>query len=117
MLMLSGEKMEHAEKYFADHGKVSTLVGRLVPAVRQLISIPAGLSKMNIGSFTLFTVLGAGIWNSVLALLGYLAYKAADPTIIARYSKQISMGILVVVGILVVFFIVRAIVKKRRKRG
>lgn len=116
MLLLSGEKVEHAEKYFVNHGKISTLVGRLVPAVRQLISIPAGLAKMNIGSFTLFTLLGAGLWNSVLGVLGYLAYKAADPSIIARYSKQISIGILIVVGVITVILIARAIIKKRRKK-
>ena len=63
--------MKHAEEYFDAHGAVSTFIGRLVPAVRQLISIPAGLARMNVGKFVLFTGLGALTWNAVLAALGY----------------------------------------------
>ena len=69
--LLDRAKVEHAEKYFDEHGAVSTFVGRLIPAVRQLISIPAGLAKMNLWAFILFSALGAGVWNSVLAGLGY----------------------------------------------
>ncbi len=69
--LLDREKVQHAEKYFDEHGAVSTFVGRLIPAVRQLISIPAGLARMNIGMFALFTALGAAVWNSVLAGLGW----------------------------------------------
>lgn len=68
--LLDAAKVEHAEKYFDRHGAVSTLLGRLIPAVRQLISIPAGLARMNIGTFVLFTAIGAGVWNTVLAALG-----------------------------------------------
>lgn len=69
--LIDEAKVRHAEEYFDAHGAVSTFVGRLIPAVRQLISIPAGLSRMNLGKFVLFTGLGAGVWNCVLAALGY----------------------------------------------
>lgn len=69
--LIDREKVDKAEKYFDKHGSVSTFVGRLIPAVRQLISIPAGLSKMNIGKFVLYTGLGAALWNAVLAGMGY----------------------------------------------
>ncbi|MCM1484467.1 MAG: DedA family protein [Muribaculaceae bacterium] len=69
--LITQEKVEHAEAYFDRHGAVSTFVGRLIPAVRQLISIPAGLAKMNIVKFITFTGLGALVWNSILAALGY----------------------------------------------
>lgn len=69
--LIDQAKVEKAEKYFDDHGAVSTFIGRLIPAVRQLISIPAGLARMNIGVFVIFTGLGAMIWNAVLAGLGY----------------------------------------------
>lgn len=114
MLSLSGEKMERAEKYFNDHGVVSTLVGRLIPVIRQLISIPAGLSKMNIWSFCLYTTLGALVWNCVLALLGWLAYQAADPSVIERYSSLLSYVIIGLVVVAVVFFFVRYFVKRRK---
>lgn len=112
---LSGEKMERAEKYFNDHGNVSTLVGRLIPVIRQLISIPAGLAKMNVASFSLFTFVGAAIWNVILAVLGYAAYQAADPTVITRYSKQISVIIIVVFVAVAAFLVVRAVIRKRKK--
>lgn len=75
MFMIDREKVDKAEKYFDNHGAISTFIGRLIPAVRQLISIPAGLARMNIGTFSLFTSLGAFVWNAVLAFLGYLLYR------------------------------------------
>lgn len=69
--LIDQAKVEKAEVYFDKKGAISTFVGRLIPAVRQLISIPAGLARMNIGVFALFTALGAGIWNIILAGLGY----------------------------------------------
>lgn len=114
-LQLSGEKMERAEKYFNEHGVVSTLVGRLIPVIRQLISIPAGLSKMNIGVFSFYTFLGAAIWNCVLALLGYLAVKAGGMTFIYKYSGLLSKIIIVIFVIAVVFLVVRSLVRKRKK--
>ena len=114
-LTLSGEKMERAEQYFNEHGVVSTLVGRLIPVIRQLISIPAGLSKMNLGTFTLYTFLGAGAWNCVLGLLGYLAVKAGGMDFIFRYSGILSKAIIVIFVVAVAFLIVRAIVRKRKK--
>ena len=78
MLLLSKDKVQHAEDYFIKHGNSSTFIGRLVPAVRQLISIPAGLSKMNIRNFILYTTAGAGIWNIILAVIGYFIYDIKD---------------------------------------
>ena len=114
LLQLSKEKVERAETYFNDHGNVSTLVGRFIPVIRQLISIPAGLSKMNLLPFTFFTFVGAGLWNVVLALLGWLAYRAADPQVIERYSHQLSVIIIVLLCAVVAFFIVRAVVRKTK---
>lgn len=114
LLQLSPEKIERAEHYFADHGNVSTLVGRLIPVIRQLISIPAGLSKMNIGAFALFTTLGALIWNCVLALLGYLAYQAADPSVIERYSHQLSIIIVVLFVAAIGWLVLRGYLKKKK---
>jgi membrane protein DedA with SNARE-associated domain len=78
VLLLSIEKVEHAENYFIKNGKSSTFIGRLVPAVRQLISIPAGLAKMNMRDFILFTLAGAGIWNIILGVTGYFLYEIRE---------------------------------------
>ena len=115
MLQLSEEKLERAEHYFNDHGVVSTLVGRFIPVIRQLISIPAGLARMNMLSFAFFTTLGALAWNCVLALLGWLAYQAADPTVIEQYSRQLSIIIVAVFVAVVAFFVVRYMIKRRKK--
>lgn len=115
VLQLSKEKVQRAETYFNDHGNISTLVGRLIPVIRQLISIPAGLSKMNVAAFSLFTFLGAAVWNVILATLGYLAYQAADPSVIEKYSRQLSVILIVLFCAAIVFLVVRAVIKKRRQ--
>ena len=110
LCLLSGEKVKKAEDYFNEHGKVSTFVGRLIPGIRQLISIPAGLSKMYFGWFLFYTFLGAGIWNVVLALLGYIA--GGQKELIDSYSHELSIAIMALLGLVVGYFVVKAIVKK-----
>lgn len=115
LLQLSQEKVERAENYFNDHGVVSTLVGRLIPVIRQLISIPAGLAKMNVGAFALYTTLGAFVWNCVLAFLGYLAHLAGDISVVEKYSNEISYVIIILFVLFVAFFFIRYFLKKRKK--
>lgn len=113
LCLLSSAKIKKAEDYFNDHGKISTFIGRLVPGIRQLISIPAGLARMNIGSFVLYTTLGAGVWNIVLALIGYLAHGQAD--LIDKYNHELSIAMLVLVGAGIVWLVGKKIYDKRRK--
>lgn len=110
--LIDEEKVRHAEEYFRRHGAASTFFGRLIPAVRQLISIPAGLAGMKLGSFLLYTTLGAGIWNSVLALLGYLIYRFTDIKttndvylMATRYSHEIGY-VIIALAVIVVGFLV-----------
>ena len=119
--VLSMKKKCHAEEYFRKHGAASTFFGRLIPAVRQLISIPAGLAGMKLGPFLLYTTLGAGIWNTVLAVLGYLIYRFTDLkttndvyVMATKYSHEIGYVIIAVV-ILVVGFIAYKGLKKKKK--
>ena len=113
LCLLSSEKVKKAEDYFNDHGKVSTFVGRLIPGIRQLISIPAGLSKMNFSQFLLYTFLGAGIWNIVLALLGYIAHGQMD--LIHAYSHELSIAIMALLAVAVIYFIAKTIIKRYKK--
>ena len=113
LCLLDASKIETAEKYFDKHGKSSTLIGRLVPAVRQLISIPAGLAKMNIVTLLTFTALGAGIWNTILAVLGYIAAGQSD--LIDKYSHELSY-ILIGLGILFVAYLIFKAVRKKKKQ-
>ena len=115
LCLLSSEKVKKAEDYFNDHGKVSTFVGRLIPGIRQLISIPAGLSKMHFGQFLLYTSLGASIWNIILALLGYIAHGQMD--LIHAYSHELSIAIMALLGIVVMYFVVKTVVKRVKARG
>ncbi len=111
LCLLSSEKVKKAEDYFVKHGKVSTFIGRLIPGIRQLISIPAGLSKMNFFAFTLYTTLGALIWNIILALLGYLAHGQSD--LIDKYNSELSIIIIVIIAIICTFFILKKLLKKK----
>jgi membrane protein DedA with SNARE-associated domain len=110
--LLSGEKVKKAEDYFNDHGKVSTFVGRLIPGIRQLVSIPAGLCKMHFGWFLFYTFLGAGIWNTVLALLGYIAHGQKE--LIDTYSHEISGIIMALLGIAILYFVIKKIIKRKK---
>ena len=119
MCLLDEEKLKHAEIYFEKHGSVSTLVGRLIPAVRQLISIPAGLSRMKIGKFILFTSLGAGVWNVVLAVIGWSLAKVpgiqTKEQLLERvneYSHIIGYSILAVVVVVLAVLIYKGTRKK-----
>lgn len=115
LCLLSSEKIKKAEDYFNDHGKISTFVGRLVPGIRQLISIPAGLARMNLGSFVLYTTLGAGAWNIVLALIGYLAHGQAD--LIDKYNHELSIAMVTIVGVGIVWIVGKRIYKRRKAQN
>ena len=114
LCLLSSEKVQKAEEYFNEHGKISTFIGRFIPAVRQLISIPAGLSRMHFGWFLFYTFLGAFVWNCVLALLGYIAHGQMD--LIKEYSHELSVAILIIVGLVIVYFVVKKIISSAKKQ-
>ena len=113
LCLLSREKVEKAEAYFNEHGKVSTFIGRLIPGIRQLISIPAGLSKMHFGWFLFYTFLGAVLWNVVLALLGYIAHGQMD--LIHTYSHELSIAIMALLALVIAYFVIKFTIKKLRK--
>lgn len=87
-LLLSEEKLKNAEEYFRKHGVSSTLIGRFVPAVRQLISIPAGLARMKMSNFIIFTFIGAGLWNCVLAAIGWFLHSIVPKEELGEAFKQ-----------------------------
>lgn len=108
VFLLSKEKIIHAEDYFIRNGKTSTFIGRLVPGVRHLISIPAGLAKMNLRDFMLFTFVGAGIWNIILAIIGYYLYEIRE-----QIFPYVGHILLVLGAVFVAYLIINA--RKNRK--
>lgn len=113
--LIDQEKVEVAERYFDRHGAVGTFVGRLVPAVRQLISIPAGLARMGLGRFLLYTTMGAGLWNSILAAIGYylasvVPYDELD-TAVAEYAVYLKIAMLVLGAAVVLYLIYKGMKK------
>ena len=117
MCLITQEKVETAEKFFNKHGVIATFIGRLVTVVRQLISIPAGLAKMNIGKFIVYTALGAGIWNAVLAALGwYLESVVPEEELIStvtEYSDIIGYAIVALVVLGLGYIIYKGVKKKK----
>ncbi|MFH1121293.1 MAG: DedA family protein [Bacteroidota bacterium] len=111
MCMVTPEKVHKAEAYFVAHGRTSTFIGRLVPGIRHLISIPAGLAKMPLRDFMLFTFIGAGIWNVILALLGYFLYSQQE--LLNLYFHELSLFLLVL-GILFVIYLIYLGFRKKK---
>jgi len=111
LFLLNRRKVEHAEDYFIKNGRSSTFVGRLIPGIRHLISIPAGLAKMNVGQFVLYTALGSGIWHTILAIMSYSLYSHQE--LLKRYMSELSY-ILLAVGLI---FCVYLIIKNRKKKN
>lgn len=115
--LLNEEKVRRSEKFFDDHGVVATLTGRLVPVIRQLISIPAGLAKMNFLKFILYTTIGAGLWNCVLASIGwYLQTIVPEDKLMEKvdeYSEHIKVFILAAIAVAVAYFIIRKYILKK----
>lgn len=119
LCLLNQEKIEKAEKYFYDHGVIATLTGRLLPGIRQIISIPAGLAKMHFGKFVFYTTIGSGIWNCVLATLGWWLHSFVPMkqlnTKIEEYNGYIQIAIILLVLFVAVAFLAKWQLGKRRK--
>ena len=118
MCLLNQQKVEKSEKFFYDHGVIATLTGRLLPGIRHLISIPAGLSKMKFWKFFLYTTIAAGLWNCILAVLGWYLHSVVPEQElndkIMEYGEYIKLGIIALVGIAIVYFVAKWLLKKRK---
>ena len=119
LCLLNQQKVEKSEKYFYDHGVVATLTGRLIPGIRHLISIPAGLAKMPYWKFLFYTTLGAGLWNCILAALGWYLYSFVPEDQlndqIMRYGDYIKWGIIAMVLLAIVYFVARHYLRNKRR--
>jgi membrane protein DedA with SNARE-associated domain len=105
------ETLDKLDTFFAKHGEISTFTGRLIPGIRQLISLPAGLAGMNLFKFSIYTAIGAGIWSVVLVAIGYLV--GSNQKLISEYMKSATLIALVSVVLIIVFYIFRY--KRRRE--
>lgn len=108
LLLLSSKKIEKSEKFFLRYGNISTLIGRLIPVIRQLISLPAGFAKMNFKSFCFYTGLGSGIWVIILAILGYTF--GSNQELLVKYYREITWFFIALVLVIAVI----VVIKKRR---
>lgn len=119
LCLLNQSKIERSERYFNKHGMAATITGRLIPGIRHLISIPAGMSKMKYWKFLLYTMAGAGVWNCVLAVLGWYLHSIVPEDQlddkIALYTKSIKSVIFVLVGIGCLYLIIRWLIKRHKR--
>ena len=120
MCLLNQEKVEKSERYFDQHGVVATLTGRLIPGIRHLISIPAGLARMNYWKFLLYTTIGAGAWHAILAAMGwYLSTFVPEDQLeatIEQYNHYIVGAIVAVVVLAVLYFVAKSFLKGRKAK-
>ncbi len=107
-VFVSKDSLDKADRFFAEHGHISTFIGRLLPGIRQYISLPAGIARMNLPLFAAFTGLGAGLWVVVLALVGY--YIGNNQELVQHYLHQILLGI----GVFAVVLVAGYVFLKRR---
>ena len=121
MCLLNQEKVEKSERYFDDHGVVATLTGRLIPGIRHLISIPAGLARMHYGKFLLYTTIGAGCWHAILAALGWYLHSIVPEEQlndkIGEYAEYIKIAILCLLAAACVWLLAKKYLKKSRKEA
>ena len=117
MCLLNQEKVEKSERYFDDHGVVATLTGRLIPGIRHLISLPAGLARMNYWKFLLYTTIGAGVWHSILAALGWYLHAIVPEeeleSTIEHYNHYIVGGIVALVVLFIAWFVIKKILARK----
>lgn len=113
LMMVTPANIEKSELYFRKHGKVSTLIGRLVPGIRHLISLPAGLAKMKLRDFILFTAIGSLSWNIILAMMGYFFYSQKE--LLNKYFNHISIGLLVLGCSYAAYLVFKGIKRKKAK--
>lgn len=115
MCLIDAEKVQKAEDYFDRRGALSTLIGRMIPAIRQLISIPAGLAKMHLAPFMIYTCLGAGLWNSILVAIGYAFHSTVPKQVlidnIAHYSHIIGYAAIIIVALGISYLIYKGLKK------
>ena len=120
LCLLNQEKLEKSERYFDRHGATATLTGRFVPVIRHLISLPAGLARMNYLRFILFTTIGAGLCHSVLAALGWWMHSFVPEDQLDNqlhlYGHYIKWGILAILAIVIVYFTIRYFIKKKQTK-
>lgn len=119
MCLLNEEKVQKSERYFDEHGIVATLTGRLIPGIRHLISIPAGLARMNYWKFLLYTTIGAGAWHTILAAMGWYLHSFIPEdeleATIERYNHYIVLAIVGIVALAIIYFVVTKKKKKEEK--
>ena len=117
MCLLNQQKVEKSEKYFYDHGMVATITGRLLPGIRHLISIPAGLARMKFWQFLLYTTIGAGVWNCILAALGWYLHSVVPEEQlndkIMEYGEYIKYGIIGIVAVAALWFGAKCYLKRK----
>jgi len=113
-LLLDPEELEATERFFNKYGDITIFISRFIPVVRHLISLPAGFAQMNIYKFAIFTVIGAGLWNSFLAYTGF--YLKSNWEAVMRYSKIIDLIVTLILIGLLAYYIYRHMKKRRRKR-
>jgi len=111
LMLINPAGIEKAENYFIKHGKSSTLIGRFIPAIRQLISLPAGLARMKMKDFLLFTFIGSTSWNIILAALGYFLYSQRE--LLDKYYKEISWGFVILGVLFAGYLIFKAVTYKK----
>ena len=118
LCLLNQEKVEKSERYFDEHGMVATITGRLLPGIRHLISIPAGLAKMSYWKFLLYTTIGAASWHTILALLGHYMHSFVPEDQlqekILEYGEYIKFGLIFLVIVACLYFLVKWYVKKKK---